>query len=1092
MQPEPLTDRIPMRQQLLAWLGHLEHHLPGQAPLGDFIHHNTLHGFQPLPFAEALQQARRITGLAGYWPVEQFRASFAQGRIDWPDLEAELRLCPDLQVDELVATPPRGPLRRLDLYRILLLHDLAPLEACQLRWQQQEHGALSRLQADLAPEIRQHWRTAVGSGEAAALTALWQLCLAPFDVYPDRHHPEAHLEDLLGYFSPESVQGSELDKQLFATLVRDEATTLMDRLLLRLGPELTLSHVLALLTGEDIFDSVRPLLVRHVAAYLDQGMAAWPYPDREKGFFAAWRSKAMADWSFVPEELTQWREEIRTLSDDPVDSVMLLLGRLGLPEKQWTAYLERLALRLPGWSGMVSWRANHPGYEGLCPERVQMMDYLAISLVLERLYALRLCRRHWQLEPRLELLQGYFARHSGEFLVRWSLYNEPLPEYMASYAEGLLGQSAEHPAKEEAWYALARMLRIGRHGLGGGQVRSASTHAWPLFLLAQHLGMTPAEWARLGRQEVELWLDCLQRLNPDRASQLWLYAYERHYRNQIFNALLQNEGRGRWLKRHEPPAGQLIFCMDEREEGIRRHLEEADPQLETLGAAGFFGVPIYWQGLADRRPAPLCPVVVTPAHQVREEPLGTVAGEEIARTEHPQRQKLYQKMMEKLDQGTRLGLLSPLWVVLAAPGALLVLIGKLLAPRRTGRWLTRLRGWFNRPVAVRLTLNAPADAPPAVVGQPRLGFTDQEQAERVANFLRSIGLTDQFAPLVVLVGHGSSSQNNPHRAAYNCGACSGRHGGPNARVFAAMANRPAVRALLSQRGIRIPAESWFLGAEHNTASEAIHWFDLAALPPHGQIPLARLQQALTRACAGSAQERSRRLASAPRHPTPLRALNHVMGRSHDFSQSRPELGHVTNAVALIGRRAVVQGLFLDRRMFLISYDPSQDPEGTIVENILLAAGPVGAGISLEYYFSTVNNAGFGSGSKVTHNVTGFLGVMEGTDSDLRTGLPKQMIEIHEAMRLLVIVEQSPQLLSRIHARQEAVRELVDNGWIVLAAKEPEVARIHLFRPGVGWQLWSEPLQSLATVATSAAWYQGRDGPLPPVFIAPEAEAATHG
>jgi uncharacterized protein YbcC (UPF0753/DUF2309 family) len=219
-----------------------------------------------------------------------------------------------------------------------------------------------------------------------------------------------------------------------------------------------------------------------------------------------------------------------------------------------------------------------------------------------------------------------------------------------------------------------------------------------------------------------------------------------------------------------------------------------------------------------------------------------------------------------------------------------------------------------------------------------------------------------------------------------------------------MANRPAIRKLLIERGIIIPSDTWFIGAEHNTCNEAISWFDLTDLPTERRHSLEKLQQALRHAQLMSAHERCRRLASAPRKPTPKQALAHIQERAADFSQARPELGHATNAAALVGRRSLTQGAFFDRRVFLISYDPTQDPDGNILEGILLAVGPVGAGINLEYYFSTVNNESFGCGSKVPHNVTGFFGVMEGTSSDLRTGLPQQMIEIHEAMRLQLLVE----------------------------------------------------------------------------------------
>lgn len=167
----------------------------------------------------------------------------------------------------------------------------------------------------------------------------------------------------------------------------------------------------------------------------------------------------------------------------------------------------------------------------------------------------------------------------------------------------------------------------------------------------------------------------------------------------------------------------------------------------------------------------------------------------------------------------------------------------------------------------------------------------------------------------------------------------------------------------------------------------------------------------------------------------------MIGRALDFSQARPELGHATNAAAVIGRRSLTQGAFFDRRVFLISYDPTQDPEGKVLEAILLAAGPVGVGISLEYYFSTVDNERYGCGSKVTHNLTGLFGVMEGAASDLRTGLPKQMIEIHEAIRLQVVVEAKTAVLAEIYERQPPLQELIGKGWLLLSAMDPDSGEI---------------------------------------------------
>jgi hypothetical protein len=205
-------------------------------------------------------------------------------------------------------------------------------------------------------------------------------------------------------------------------------------------------------------------------------------------------------------------------------------------------------------------------------------------------------------------------------------------------------------------------------------------------------------------------------------------------------------------------------------------------------------------------------------------------------------------------------------------------------------------------------------------------------------------------------------------------------------------------------------------------------------------------------------------------------------RAHDLSQVRPEFGHATNAAAVIGRRAMTQGVFLDRRVFLISYDPTQDPEGNILESILLTAGPVGAGINLEYYFSTIDNDRFGCGTKVPHNVTGLFGVMEGTTSDLRTGLPKQMIEIHEPMRLQILVEAKTPVLEKIYARQESLRELIGGGWVHLSTKDPDSGDIFIFERGKGFVPWHAETKELPLRGSSPDCYRDLTSPVSPMLI----------
>jgi uncharacterized protein YbcC (UPF0753/DUF2309 family) len=362
------------------------------------------------------------------------------------------------------------------------------------------------------------------------------------------------------------------------------------------------------------------------------------------------------------------------------------------------------------------------------------------------------------------------------------------------------------------------------------------------------------------------------------------------------------------------------------------------------------------------------------------------------------------------------------------------------------------------------------------------GFTLGEEVEGLRALLLGIGLV-RFARLVLVVGHGSSSVNNPHRSAYDCGACGGRRGGANARLVARVANDPEVRRALAARGLEIPDDTVFLGALHDTASCRFTYFDRERLPASHEADFAQLEASIEEARAWSAHERCRRFERAPRSITPQAALRHVEARAVDLAEARPELGHATNAVVVFGRRALTRGVFLDRRALLVSYDPTLDDTGSILARTLAAAGPVCAGINLEYYFSTVDNERLGAGTKLPHNLAGLVGVMDGAVGDLRTGLPKQMIEIHEPVRLLTVIESTEARFRAVLERHAEVRQLVDNEWIRVVLIDPESGAMTSHVDGR-----FEPLTidtgDVVTVSASVDWYRGLRGHLRPVLVRP--------
>ncbi|MBL8409201.1 MAG: DUF2309 domain-containing protein [Candidatus Accumulibacter sp.] len=1047
----PKIATAPSLQSVQASVQQLAHLLPAQAPLRDFVHHNTLHAFQHLPFAEALSAANRLTGARPWLDEGRYRKLFREGRVNADDLAAALRQSPETRADELLLGDALPGLRRGEILQAALLQPPGSISPPRLRWQIEEKSACERLQADLDPLMRQrllHAAAADGHDEAAAVADLWATACA-----------------LRGPTARPAVACAEPS----ATA----AVTIWQELLDRLGDEWTLGALLAHLTGEDIRLALQASLIRHLAAHLDHGLAAWRNPARAQGFFVAWRRSAGSDWAWELDEFAGARHDIEQLADDPLQVIANELHLLDVDDSRCSAYLQRLAMELAGWAGMCHW---HEAHAAAGDPPVSLTDFLAVRVVLERLYAEQLLRRVWGL--RLNELGGYFINHPAELAVRHAAGSRQLPD-------DLLDQLRPHLTAEAAhgdWPHFAHRLVEARNAAA---TDTEALAAWPLFVLAQRLGRTGRELRELGRAGVDALLGCADSLTGDQRGLIWLLAYEHHYRQQIFAALLANHGRTPALA--GKAQAQWVFCMDDREEGSRRHLEEVNPAFETFGAAGFFGTPMLWQGLDDELPTALCPIVVRPANSVRE----TVPpGAEAAYRRHQQRRQLRLAWRERLHQGSRRGWLqAALLSTAAAPWALLALLARTLAPGRLGSLLERTRDRFDKPLPGTLELTAePGEAQRAASSDaPRLGFSEEEQLTRVGTFLRSIGLTKHFAPLILIVGHGSDSRNNPHLAAYDCGACSGRHGGPNARVFAAMANRPALRLSLARQGIVIPETTHFIGAEHNTCDESYVWYDLEQLPASHREAFAALRRDCQEAARHHAVERCRRFASAPLDPSPQQAQAHLANRRQDIGQARPELGHATVAAAFVGRRTMSRGAFFDRRVFLISYDPLPDADGHVLEATLLAAGPVGAGINLEYYFSTVNNEGYGCGSKIMHNLTGLFGIMQGASSDLRTGLPLQMVEIHEPMRLLVIVEQTLEIINAIYQRQPPLQELIGKEWIVLAAKHPQTGAIHLFAPATGWQPWSpqatgQPAPDVPEAERSSDWFAGQRKPLPPALL----------
>jgi len=498
-------------------------------------------------------------------------------------------------------------------------------------------------------------------------------------------------------------------------------------------------------------------------------------------------------------------------------------------------------------------------------------------------------------------------------------------------------------------------------------------------------------------------------------------AHEHAWERKMRKALAAS-GRGK--KAGDRPDVQAVFCIDVRSEVFRRALESVAPGIRTSGFAGFFGLPIQYQALDRKRGQAQCPVLLTPQFEVCE-------CHHDRHRDAAARRKI--GLGGRLAHGWNAFKTSAISCFSFVETSGLIFSGSLV------------RDSFAARKGQHRTEDGRGPSLDTIAPSDRVALA--------RGMLKNLGLTSGFARLVLLCGHGSETVNNPYGSGLDCGACGGHAGDVNARVGAALLNDSGVRAqLAAKHGIDVPEDTWFLAGLHNTTTDDITLYDLDGAPVSHEAEIEALRSHL--AAAGE-RSRGERAALLGLPGTGASLDKDIRTRSRDWSQVRPEWGLAGNAAFVAAPRARTSQASLGGRVFLHDYDHQGDADNSILELIMVAPMVVANWINLQYYGSTVNNAFYGSGNKVLHNVVGTIGACLGNQGDLQTGLPFQSVHdgkrfVHEPLRLHVFLEAPRDRIDAVLAKHGGVRELVDHQWLhVFAIAEDGSVSRRL--PGGGWE-----------------------------------------
>ncbi len=1049
-------------------------------PMRTFIHHNILHGMEYLDFEAAVLQGQRFLGGKPYLSTQRFRDYFQAGRIRLEHIDAALK---PLVQDKSVTIGERC-ITHFDVLRVHLLQGIT---------------------------------TSSTSSTGLVLDDPSEMAIV-----------EALADQLQNVVHP---QKSDTRAQ---TAVQEDRKALVHCV--------TLSGWCDSVLGTKIAELINGELIKWCGAFFDEGHATWSMPMRDKTMYDAWKILAQQEFNGAFLGIPGWRQKLEDLPERPEDLLLACLENLGIPKILWPDYMSLQLGALPGWAGFIKWRSEETAYEWQQAYPASLVKYLAIRLWYEQELVAAACGEELALPGEYGGMTTFMHEHSHAYFIRRERVAGRLPSRYARQVDQL--RFGGHKNRDrDAWDSLGeRYLTDSQERYHDEMRRSA---AGRVVVLAKALKMNPEVLRDCATEDIRILLEWLDGFPETQHGPRWLEAFEAGYRAGLLEQLTPNVPKVQAEKpdqgdHSEPrPAAQAVFCIDVRSEGFRRHLEHVGG-YETLGFAGFFGIPLRFRAFGGETETDQCPVLLKPKHVIREvqrtysshKAKEHLAGLELTKAGHTLFHDLKENVITPYVMVETVGwffslpflgkTLFPIgyrkaldWFrrMLAPPIATSLTVDKLTKDEAHEMVAAEQRAIIHRVLRERLGRHGAHVSPDLVevlrqraldedgdgglLGEEarqlgmtveageaflfdlrtqneinarrartrldritKAGFTLDEQATFVETNLRLMGLTSGFARLVFLCAHGSTSENNPFESALDCGACGGNHGMPNARVMTTMGNKAQIREQLAKHGIQIPPDTHFIAGQVDTTTDEVQIFDLEDVPSTHRKDVSRLLADLKEAGQQNSQERCARFPDVKGSLSLDEAASEVKQRSLDWSQVRPEWGLSGNAAFIVGGRRLTKGLNLQGRTFLHSYDYRGDPTGKFLQVILTAPGVVIQWISMEHYFSTVDPEVYGSGSKMYHNIASRIGVMFGTQSDLRVGLAWQTVmdgerPYHEPMRPLYIVETPRERLTMLIRKNHILQRFFDGRWVHLVALEPDEGVFYRYLPKQEWVL--EPI-----------------------------------